>query len=750
MSDKLSRTGTVQSTTSNAKPVPMKLFSSWEVDRTPPNCIPRLCSLTLIRLVVTRPLPTSEVSSVIVAVKMAGSRRTLRSNEIPLTDNGLINTDLELHFSLQYPHFLKRDENRLLIMLQRRKKYKNRTILGYKTLAEGTIDMAMVLQRSYLDLELNLFTPDGGNKENNGPLAKVTIMGIASQPVDDIEDRKGKHTSASGLRRQLSSPLNAPGEHTGKPRNPAHDFSDDEDDFSSHSSDSPPDDVILRKNSKLPHNRNLKQKIVNLLKKFKATEEGHRGSQAKTGGAIDNIDNIDELFDELEGLSDSEPDADTLSVGSFPKPVLPPFFASSRSLAQYNTIPEKSNLTSDERPDSDSFTEPDQHSGESPKLSVRSPGTSPCVGIFSPTPVTTTKTKVISIADQLAKALPPDDRFLDLIVLVSVENQGGSIFSALDKSGIRVLGIESDADLKAVLPHIVGRLQKFCNNNAKAPPPVTIAVAGTDSFLNGTAKHYVTQLSNRPHDWQNYFSFLYTPFTTGGSIWRLLCQRDTLYGQTFTDQLEREPAEEMALRIISYANIAKERRQIVNLPIAEAMITFKENEESSQVFVPFISEVRLNVGYSSVSIEQQQDPGDLSSSPPSPPHSPREEPLELQVDFWKGTIKSSVKASFRSLTIQRTPDNALALSYTLKEQKKQKIMRLGKKKERDSDVKNQCTDGISRLVCLAKSQTPIKLFVDGAEWPGVKFFQVSAQWQSQVKTLPLLLADPSKTDSMKN
>lgn len=61
----------------------------------------RLCSLTLIRLVVMRPLPTSEVSSVIVAVKMAGSRRTLRSNEIPLTDNGLISTDLELHFSLQ-------------------------------------------------------------------------------------------------------------------------------------------------------------------------------------------------------------------------------------------------------------------------------------------------------------------------------------------------------------------------------------------------------------------------------------------------------------------------------------------------------------------------------------------------------------------------------------------------------------------------------------------------------------------------
>ena len=26
---------------SSGKPVPMKLFATWEVDRTPPNCIPR-------------------------------------------------------------------------------------------------------------------------------------------------------------------------------------------------------------------------------------------------------------------------------------------------------------------------------------------------------------------------------------------------------------------------------------------------------------------------------------------------------------------------------------------------------------------------------------------------------------------------------------------------------------------------------------------------------------------------------------
>lgn len=54
-------------------------------------------------------------------------------------------------FPLQYPHFLKRDANKLQIMLQRRKRYKNRTILGYKTLAVGLINMAEVSRTQVLD-----------------------------------------------------------------------------------------------------------------------------------------------------------------------------------------------------------------------------------------------------------------------------------------------------------------------------------------------------------------------------------------------------------------------------------------------------------------------------------------------------------------------------------------------------------------------------------------------------------------------
>ena len=53
-----------------------------------------------------------------------------------------------------------------------------------------------VLQRSFADMELTLSSPEGANKENNGgggPLAKVTITDVASQPIDDLEsDRKSK------------------------------------------------------------------------------------------------------------------------------------------------------------------------------------------------------------------------------------------------------------------------------------------------------------------------------------------------------------------------------------------------------------------------------------------------------------------------------------------------------------------------------------------------------------------------------
>lgn len=49
------------------------------------------------------------------------------------------------------------------------------------------------------------------------------------------------------------------------------------------------------------------------------------------GGDMDGVD-IEDLFEELEDLSDSGPEMDTMSISSTPKPSLRPFFSSSRSL----------------------------------------------------------------------------------------------------------------------------------------------------------------------------------------------------------------------------------------------------------------------------------------------------------------------------------------------------------------------------------------------------------------------------------
>ncbi|XP_026314889.1 phosphofurin acidic cluster sorting protein 1 [Hyposmocoma kahamanoa] len=318
--------------TNASKPVPMKLFAAWEVDRTPSNCIPRLCTLRVTRLRVCGALGEAGggaasgagAGSVILAARMHSSKRTLRSNDIAVPP---LDVELDLCFSLQYPHFVKRDGNRLQIMLQRRKKYKNRTILGYKTLAEGVIRMDQVLQRS-MDMELELIGVGGKVGAAAGqPVARLSITGLASTPVD--HDTKNNNTLLITERG----------------------YSDEEEE-GEFSSVEEADEMTYgaparrRTHRQLAFNkadlsytkqRNLKQKFAALLRRFRVPEElAERGAARDTHHAQRDID---ELFQELESLScgegeDSGPDQmDTISIGSTPKPSLRPFFSSSRSLA---------------------------------------------------------------------------------------------------------------------------------------------------------------------------------------------------------------------------------------------------------------------------------------------------------------------------------------------------------------------------------------------------------------------------------
>lgn len=92
--------------------------------------------------------------------------------------------------------------------------------------------------------------------------------------------------------------------------------------------------------------RNFKQKIVALLKRFKVPDE-LEGDPTRGAVSLRGERELDALFQELESLScgegegeDSGQDMDSISINSTPKPSLRPFFTSSRQVLYSNAAGE--------------------------------------------------------------------------------------------------------------------------------------------------------------------------------------------------------------------------------------------------------------------------------------------------------------------------------------------------------------------------------------------------------------------------
>ncbi|XP_037294259.1 phosphofurin acidic cluster sorting protein 1 isoform X3 [Manduca sexta] len=303
-----------------------------------------------------------------------------------------------------------------------------------------------------------------------------------------------------------------------------------------------------------------------------------------------------------------------------------------------------------------------------------------------------------------------------------------------------------------------------------------VAVAGGDAAVASALRAHAELGARRPHD-APPARFYIIPIGPN-TVSRYLAASDGGYAALFSGESWCSLADrvadgagadigEMSNRIARYLNSIG---PVVNIPIGEAMVAYREksgDEDASQTFVPFIAEVRVGCsegGVSSLELEEGGSPPARPSPPgtPAPPHHAhappdlaplppllqRTEPLELQLDYWlvpgrqtEGTdTKVTVKASFRALHVTRQ-NTHLCITYLTKE-KKQKIMRLGKKKEKGGEQevgRTQTVDGVARLICSAKSShnQPLKVYIDGTEWNGVKFFQVSTQWQTHVKTFPV-------------
>ncbi|XP_041640332.1 phosphofurin acidic cluster sorting protein 1-like [Cheilinus undulatus] len=580
-------------------PVPMNLFATWEIDRSSPSCVPRLCSLTLKRLMVLRELDR-ELSSVVIAVKIQGSKRTLRSNEYLLPPDGLMETDLELTFSLQYPHFLKRDVNRLHVMLQRRKRYKNRTILGYKTLAVGVINMAEVLQHP--TDRAHILGLHSNQKDASLRAAELSVLSLSSQPIEQ-EDTSGHHgnkTKASDRSPDMEN------------------YSEDDDDsFSSEQEGSDDavqpqdmydDDEDVQRKTKKSHRKmiratsltqqpNFKQKFVALLKRFKVTDEVLDSERGGQGREVE--EDLDLLYDSLEvyNPSDSGPELDDNdSIVSTPKPKLRPFFEESsqtenRSENNQNQLREQTSaaaellspggvgphvheesrgeeagpgeveedvtMGTDAGPaaklcktESQTHISPSKtgsqlsrhHWSGSMKDRQNSRGTDRTSSVESETSsdyrIPPPQVARKSVLDQLNHILFSDDQIPDSIILINTTDWQGQFLSELLFDQPIVCTVSS-ADVQAAFSAILSRIQRFCNCNSQTPPTVKVAVGGDQSYLSTALCCFVEQLASKTPDWLNYLRFLIIPVGSH-PLAKYLAALDSKFNSLFMDAAWRE------------------------------------------------------------------------------------------------------------------------------------------------------------------------------------------------------------------
>uniref|UniRef100_A0A671RFN9 Phosphofurin acidic cluster sorting protein 1-like n=1 Tax=Sinocyclocheilus anshuiensis TaxID=1608454 RepID=A0A671RFN9_9TELE len=786
--------------TSN-RPVHMNLYATWEVDRSSPSCVPRLFNLTLKKLVMLKELD-KDLTSVVIAVKLQGSKRILRSNEILLPSSGQTETDLQLTFSLQYPHFLKRDANKLQIMLQRRKRYKNRTILGYKTLALGLINMAEVMQHpsegaQVLGLHSQL-------KEVSVPVAEIRVYSLSSQPID----REGPKAKMSDRSPDIDNYSEEEEESYSSEQEGSDDpYLDDEE-----------DEVRKKKprrkltsNASITRQPNIKQKFVALLKRFKVSDEVGFGLEHVSREQIQEVEeDLDELYDSLEmyNPSDSGPEMEeTDSILSTPKPKLRPFFegmSQSSSQTEIGSLNSKGSLSREPfSPVSTDTAYIRQSSSmllssflKAPHLfSEVGPSITVSVAEKPRTPLKTSKNEL-----QLDGGHTPRKRSTPV-----KDRQLSKPLSERANSSDSERSPEIGHSTQVLSKAVYDQLNQILLSDAALPESL-ILINGTDWQGQVYECVCVCVCVNLLYQYKCVFcdctAVCLCVFAVCCShpVAKHLGALDNRYSAAFLDGAWRdtfnrsEPpqtdAVDVAVRVAQYISGAALTHQ---LPIAEAMLTCKHRTRSPCVRLCFTGDseegVAVSLAVPSKSPPSHGSPGGLkeTATPPSSPSmggglavqgspslSHGGDAIGLQVDYWLASLaekrregerrdtgcKNTLKSAFWSLQVSRlpgggasepqAPGNTMAMTVVTKEKnKKVPTIFLGKKpKEREMDSKSQVIEGISRLICSAKQQqTILKVTIDGCEWNDVKFFQLAAQWPTHVKYLPVGLFGYSKPPS---
>ncbi|VDM50868.1 unnamed protein product [Toxocara canis] len=373
---------------------------------------------------------------------------------------------------------------------------------------------------------------------------------------------------------------------------------------------------------------------------------------SQSAGVAPTAKELEELFEELEDLSDSGPEMvmDNLSIVSVPRPGLRPYFASTSSREMLPAINDDRGQSDDSDEEWSSEVENNIDVGSVPNsvekrvlsegrglargttsLDSANSSTQPNAGgvhagvhmsitlgslaaqanngdaVPNKRKISLAETKVsrtdpfspraVSISDQLSSILRDDEPWSvpERIWICTLSEL--PVLALLDPS-FCLLDCSAFSDCRQLISSIVAKIQKFCNSSSCSPPCTVLGVIGGERLLSYVLRAYVESLQNKSPDWINFLRFcvIAPPSSAIGKTLSSLDGGRCLLKEVFErSPLEMSPCDVKTLgeRLRTFADGTVHR-----LPIGEAMLqlhskTADDKDGCSQVFVPFLSEVRV-------------------------------------------------------------------------------------------------------------------------------------------------------------
>uniref|UniRef100_A0A8C1SA13 Si:ch211-126j24.1 n=1 Tax=Cyprinus carpio TaxID=7962 RepID=A0A8C1SA13_CYPCA len=670
-------------------PVPMNLFATWEIDRSSPSCVPRLCSLTLKKLIVLKELDR-ELSSVVIAVKIqvmqhptdGGQILGLHSNvkEAPvraaeLSVYSLSSQPIDPEDGSGQPETKAKASDRSPDM----DNYSEDDDDSYSSEQEASDDAVQGqdlydedddVQRKPKKSRRKMIRTTSMTRQPNFKQKFVALLKrfkvsdevLDSDPVDqtqEVEDLDLLYDSLEVYNQSDSGPEMEDNESllsTPKPKLKP---------FFEGMSHSSSQTEIGSLHSQKSHSREQTSTGGDLLTVDKNRMAGGRYHDDPT--VVDSA--AGELVEDEAGGGVATCDASMswdVSVEKLAGTVGKLCKAESQTLMS----PSKTDSKLQRRPRSTSMKDRQNSKAQSDRTSSIESETSPDSRLITQVPRK-------SVYDQLNQILNSDEHLPENIILINTTDwQGQYLNEILQEHKQPIVSTVSPADVQAAFNTIVTRIQRFCNCNAQTPPTIKVAVAGDQSYLSTVLRCFVEQLANKTPDWLSYIRFLVIPVGCH-PLAKYISTFDSKFNNIFMDagwrdvfaRLEAPNSDniDVAGRVSQYLAGASLSHQF---PISEAMLTYKQkspDEDSCQKFVPFIGLVKVGIVEHSLSTSVDSDDAvmvggvNMLSSPPAqtgtpygkdvtstPPSSPSVsaslsgagspgtggEVMGLQVDYW--------------------------------------------------------------------------------------------------------------------